>query len=581
MESLVKALPWIAQGVARSCGVKVRFDQRATTASLSRDGVITLPTIPVGDETASTLALGYIVHEAAGHRCFSDFEVLDQAVGGPEETLFRIIEDCRIERAAMRAWPGGRSYLTDMWEIFYTRGQVSRPSEASGLVQEVCVWVLAQCRFVALGLAVAMQDAAVAKGLVEARCGSELVQQLENVLAELATLGSSADALMLARRLLQVVYAWMKQRQADAQVPGGNPEAAANAEPALADAKGPQSDGSPADASTAPDAGNEASVQTEGTHPLEGSGAWDMDGDFVDMVQRSLVGCIGDAGPLIKTTLSDAIVEAKFKGVRNRPGHAQTQMGAAELVAADSLSMDADGAALMEAANAHTMALRSAIRNLLGSIAQVQTRYAGSGRLRPTRLWKLKTGNTKVFQQERAGVKLDTAITVLVDVSGSMRRRLRLACEACIATASAMEGIPGIKVSVAAFPYKQDSMKVGEVKGFRQSVLAASGRFASLRAQGETPLAEALYCVGHRLRAEQGEARVLIVLTDGQPDDPDAARAAIDCLRNAGIEMIGLGIGCDVSQHFDRHTRIDNAADLAGAMFGVLEQRFRAMLQAA
>jgi Mg-chelatase subunit ChlD len=77
----------------------------------------------------------------------------------------------------------------------------------------------------------------------------------------------------------------------------------------------------------------------------------------------------------------------------------------------------------------------------------------------------------------------------------------------------------------------------GASQDFRRFGRAIRG----LQADGSTAMAEAIRLAAWRLRLRRGH-RVLMLITDGQPDDPAAALRAARAARAAGIELIAVGV---------------------------------------
>jgi len=74
----------------------------------------------------------------------------------------------------------------------------------------------------------------------------------------------------------------------------------------------------------------------------------------------------------------------------------------------------------------------------------------------------------------------------------------------------------------------------------------------------------ALWLAVADLLSRREERKVVLVLTDGSPDDWESAAEIITKAGSAGIEMIGIGIQQDVSRLFPVAIRIGSVADLKG-----------------
>ena len=85
-------------------------------------------------------------------------------------------------------------------------------------------------------------------------------------------------------------------------------------------------------------------------------------------------------------------------------------------------------------------------------------------------------------------------------------------------------------------------------------------------------MAQALWYAAADLLACREERRLLVVLTDGEPDDPPEVLRLLALCRQAGIETVGVGIGIDVQHVFPTAIEVTEAKDLKHELFGVAER---------
>ena len=100
---------------------------------------------------------------------------------------------------------------------------------------------------------------------------------------------------------------------------------------------------------------------------------------------------------------------------------------------------------------------------------------------------------------------------------------------------------------------------------------ARAGAFVQL-ARGGTPMTGALWYAAADLLARQEERKVVLTLTDGDPNDWDSAYAMVMRAGIAGIEMIGVGIATSVDRLFPVAVQIASVADLKGELFRIAER---------
>ena len=94
----------------------------------------------------------------------------------------------------------------------------------------------------------------------------------------------------------------------------------------------------------------------------------------------------------------------------------------------------------------------------------------------------------------------------------------------------------------------------------------------SLCAKGSTPLGEALWWVMQNMSVLREKRKLILILTDGEPDSRDNALAAIKEAGRQGFEVYGLGLGNDSIKRLmpGRSQVIQNLAELPVTLFQLL-----------
>ena len=215
------------------------------------------------------------------------------------------------------------------------------------------------------------------------------------------------------------------------------------------------------------------------------------------------------------------------------------------------------------------------------------------GRLDNRRLVQAVRGNPNVFKLRSDRSEMDTAVTMLIDLSGSMRMtKAELASQCAIAMCEALDRT-SVKYEVLGFnsstgcingtpPYEPKGSRWEPIdmyifKAFHERLFEAKGSLASIVrfAGGNNIDGEALQYAWSRL-SERGEKRkVMVVLSDGSPAAyteygdkhlKKHLRSVIAALKDAKCEVIGIGILDDsVSAFYDKHVVVSSLDDLAGS----------------
>jgi cobalamin biosynthesis protein CobT len=85
-------------------------------------------------------------------------------------------------------------------------------------------------------------------------------------------------------------------------------------------------------------------------------------------------------------------------------------------------------------------------------------------------------------------------------------------------------------------------------------------------------MAQALWYAAAELLACREQRRLVMVLTDGAPDDATEVLRLLALCRQAGIETVGVGIGIDIGHLFPTAIEVLEAKDLKRELFGVAER---------
>jgi hypothetical protein len=140
-----------------------------------------------------------------------------------------------------------------------------------------------------------------------------------------------------------------------------------------------------------------------------------------------------------------------------------------------------------------------------------------------------------------------------------------------MAIAMALESIPGVNPAVTYFGgYSDDPVRAVVRHG--QSVYQQAKKFPH-GTWGCTPLAEAIWYAAFELSKTLEERHLLMVVTDGQPDDSLATEKVLKLCENAGIETIGIGIGHEVEDYFDRSVVIHSVDELRQTLFRLMRDK--------
>jgi cobalamin biosynthesis protein CobT len=184
-------------------------------------------------------------------------------------------------------------------------------------------------------------------------------------------------------------------------------------------------------------------------------------------------------------------------------------------------------------------------------------------------LARLKAGDNKIFIQKVEGEKIDTAIHLAIDLSGSMNGMPALvAKQAAMAFAMALDGFQGVDVSISSF-----GSHLKPLKEWEDDLNTAAEHLAGTEDGGTTAMEEAVMDGADKLMANSRPRKLMFVVTEGQAVYPADLAKVVSSLRNMEIESFGIGIQADASGVFGREhsIMIDEVNQLAGTLFGLLQ----------
>lgn len=484
-----------------------------------------------GLEASTKLKYGLLAHEV-GHILHSDFSCISECSSDTERSLLNALEDPREENVFLARYPGFDVDLKFVSEWMVNEGR-DGAADADAKPADLLV------NYVHHAARLNLRDDEVYVPIIE-QDGKRLAEvlspaakvRIDALVAGSSAMNSTRDALELTKRIVRVLDELAEEP----------PESS----PANADG----STGGPTGASASGSGSPTTSQRQAIRDALSQSGVVDKAADRskalssgLQQQQKDLI----DSGKYSPVDLSDA------------PGGADTGQRGLKLGGAIDSSEVQKASALLR------MRLAATMQALVEAHVE-HDRYGTT--IDESRLHYLFTGERDVFVEVDEAEEIDTAIVLLCDVSGSMDGpRINVACNALLAAAMAFAAVPGVALASATFP------GFAWVTPFGQSIAATNANYA-LGCFGGTPLKEGLMWVSQALAQRSEQRKLIVVLTDGQPDDTLGAIATIRLVERVGIEVIGLGIQTNSVKNVFRHAQtIWTLDELPKVLLETLEQR--------
>ncbi len=567
---------------------------------------ITLPDV----ENIATLGrneiLGYLVHEC-GHVRFTNMKIIGETP--LQHQLINAIEDVRIEHEMAKIYGGARALLNDV-----------HAETINELMENVEKSSLPSCLGLYLCIAGAnlmgnynRPDASEAfRERLVTVLGQSIVDGIDNCLKAVPKMRSTRDAKAIVDEILKLLSNFEEQMKEDNQESNGTNQSQAkqqdsdgnpsnSPESSNSGEKGPTQSGEEgAESSTGkcsesnegePNGeSSESSNSSEGT-PENGTSSQENDNskslssssqagkdDKAEAIQKLIEATEKDMQDLAKMDISTTVKKEINKEVRK---HGTADSCCPKAVKASPFEPTnghpcRSHTGRIEQAKADSTYARRALQGLIQARTRASTRTARSGtKLSTTNMSRLATWNLRVFEKRTEHKAVNTAVHILLDMSGSMGRVEETAIRSSLALTACLTTFTHVNPALSVFP--GNLHEVFTVLPHGQRLLRKSEEaIAGLGADGGTPLSEALLTGAIALSQTREERKVMIVVTDGYPDNESTARPLIKKLQDSGVILIGIGIGRshNVSQLFEHHVSIDKVEDLQSKFFSIARDLF-------
>ena len=538
----------MASMLGNRLGVNVNI---GNTQNACTDGkTIYLPPLPAdADERLYCLVNGFIDHESA-HIRFTDFQVLDKANMSPlEKHIWNSIEDWRIEHELVKRYPGCREHFE--WLIRYVfKAESKEKAEDNPPAFSILNYILLTLRSWDVP---ELKTECEEEALVIENHWPGLQGKLDNILNQLpGNCHSTGDSIEYARNIVNLLE---KEAATETQSPEKIAGTTAQEE----------------------SQGEDRSILHDKTEEPDSSPS-------IEERERERQGGIAPAQKERELSVSAEKLHTLFRAKEGELPVSFDEQLASEFKAVQTemqnsgVRMAVEGKLevhpLPEQLRQESMAASRALRTRLQALMQARTlrrtvpgRY---GRLDGRLLHRLSVRNPEIFLRREEVPGVNTAVHILLDISGSMRGRMKLASSACYAVTSALSGIPGINVGVTVFP----ALTPDNVPGVYPLVRHGQrvGADFDVPASGTTPLAEALWWIAGAMLSLSETRKILLIITDGFPDNAQKALDALHMLQKLGTEVIGIAVQSpELARLLPIQANIDSMNDLAGAMFNILD----------
>ena len=543
---LKNALPIVAAAYGEKFGVKVLIQGQDAFTDGER---IVIPTANPDDPHYQQIAWGYLAHEAA-HIRHTNFDMVQKASSKPiRKALLNIIEDVRIENELAKDYPGTRRSISQVIEYMVDTQQMCVPEQLEP-ASNLQAWLLFRLRCHFLGQKALTPLYQAVDERVRQLFPAAAMSRLSAMLTVVPSLASTGEVLKLVDAIVAMLEEESRPPQDESDADNGNDigQDASNDSNNSSDSQTPEADSSAmGDAAETVDSDNS---------------------DQADNLRQALEASAAQFEPDTFAQVAEVLSE-----------QAEGHLGVTPLSLPQAEQAMLGDEAILTLSASESAQIRARLRGMVQSSQDNRNHAKRHGlRVATHRLAASQAGESRLFIQRQPRIAPNAAVHLLVDISGSMgkpigegnRKYFHVANEAALALAMALEGIPGVVPAVSYFPGIHQEVSIALLP--KQSVRHRAACFDQ-KPRGCTPMAQAMWFAANSLLAQKQKRKLMIVLTDGDPDDWAATHDIVDRCRRSGFELLGIGIQTrSVEKFFPQSIVINDVKDLKRELFEVTQQ---------
>lgn len=547
--------------------------------------------LPADDHSLEVMLRGFLDHEV-GHIKHTEFGLPDPSYP-IIHTITNIVEDIRIELAMGAEYPGCAVNMREMIKMLRDTGKITGPGEEQDPLW-ACLWAISYGARVTHLNNDLKEEAAAYRETAEMLLGQPVANVIDQAISESGCLSSTLEARQLAEKVYDLLKKLLepppqppqadddsKEEQGDSdqqeereeeqgddsateendkeepetgeqqdqseessepspeQQPDNQDEPENDTEESGADQPSGTNDGQSESGSPSQEQANPSGMSPEQLQNLE---------DLLESSQEELseieenLDVSQQAAKTIDAGQEDDFYENPANsGIIDSSESCDT--GEVPTFATTNEDIDPTRVAQVSFQAQKAVGLRSKLTGLFQSskLKRDNPQLTGT-RIDRRTVHRLAAGtpDARIFQQRREKVSDNTALILLIDRSGSMREEQMItATSSAYSISKAVESMSDVTCSVGAFPAYEDTGVVS-LKKFGEKPQIPK---FSIGSDGYTPLDGALRWAGQQIWSRQETRKIVLVLTDGAPDDWEKAVAMANLLKNNGIECYGIGIG--------------------------------------
>lgn len=506
----------------------------------SHINIARMPSTPLG----RMLMTGLVFHEI-GHKNHTKGGRPDGLLGD----MMNVIEDVRVDKETIKARPGTCFNLEAVTTHYVNKGSLEPANLAHALLGKVMAYGFGRV----LKHKSILPLETLCNEMMDDAFGQVFIDDVDAIIKDIPKLRSTRDTTVMAQKLIDLLINPPSQQKQQQQT--GSQEVQQQSQKGKGTGTGKNQAAKPDD----PKQGQEEDQASGsgGNGAGKGGGKRPTPEEIAEML-RNKTG-YGDLSALIQSELDDiaeSTPSSELAGIPMLPDIGRLKASCGKLDEVEAISA--------------ASRMRARIMGMLQSIKMQPKSYGLSGRkLANGRLVRMATGDPRIFRKKTETIQVNTAVAVLLDLSGSMNGRYEIANAAAFALHTTLFGLKGVAICSMEFSGKDKEPDVNVLVDFGKK--PKSENFNHHPFDG-TPTDTAIWAGRVMLLQRPEPRKIMLILTDGCPDDSNETKAATKRTMQDGIEIAAIGIMANcVKNYWDNHKIIETIQELPAAMFGIME----------
>jgi len=580
------------------------------STAYSAGGRINIPFGDFSDPKFMRMCHGFIDHET-GHEAETKHELMAQMRARYQDfggSILNALEDARMELKQAQRFPGAKINLENLWKDMIELQQIINPFEMAEIGRVVFSYVNNTARKLVCGYA--NNYSAEGYEILAQNLGKPFADQLTNLIAQAVQAKSTDDVFNISCAICELLKQEQTKPQSndtsdsdtddeseddsegtgDAESESDTDDESEDDSEGTGDAESESGtddeseDDSEGTDDTESESGtdDESEDDSEGTDDAEGESGTDDesedDSEGTDDAEgesgaddESEGDSEGTVDAKSSRNLSGDVTDIEYQDYHQQVAELLSEMAIDdqdEVAEFSGYDIDVTSepfkkSAPVEGWKALSSKFARTLQRVIIDNSESLKMGANSGRkLMDRSIAQIPAGKKNVFEFKEENEAPVSSVELLVDASGSMDgRKMIEANKTALAFAKAFQRM-GIDIEVnyfGVYDYERNKNTIYQAKRFGERLKPEN---FSVGASGSTPTHDALFFGLTRIVNQQSDNKIIIVVTDGQPDESSFLVDTVEMTKNTGVKIVPIGLGTQRVRGFTDSVYAETSEDV-------------------